>query len=688
MAEFLLEIGCEELPARFIRPALTSLSELMLARIGDAGLEYSDVQTFGTPRRLGLVIQGLPERQKDRTEQVQGPKVAICFDAEGQPTKVALGFAKGQGVEVADLERVETPKGEVVQITKTLVGRPTADVLAGFIAEALPKIAFPKSMRWAAYEESFARPVHWMVALFDGVVVPVRFAGIESSNESRGHRFLSPESFEVTDFSQYLNELETRYVLVDIDRRMEEVVREANQLAKEAGGKLIEDAALFEEVANITEYPVPLLGHFDPEFLEVPKEILILTMAAHQRYFAVEDPDGKLLPTFVFFSNTKVEDPSVVSAGNARVLRARLSDARFFFREDQKHPLEHYAAKLKKVTFEERLGTIAEKIGRIEEHIRYMTSFVAPDKLELALQAAALCKADLQTSVVFEFTELQGVMGRIYGEIQGLPTEVCRAIEQHYWPTNADGELPQDDVAAMVALADKMDTLAGCFGVGLKPSGSADPYALRRQALGILRILSDKGYRLSLPDWVGFAVRTLGEKLTRPAEEVVADVLAFIEARYRHLTANAYSMDTIDAVLAVGLGVLAEADRKIEALHRFRQQDGFESLAAAFKRVMNILKERTGAVVSPDLFQAEAERNLWAEYQRHRDEVSILSRKGEFLGALQAMVDLKALVDQFFNDVMVMDKDEAVRTNRLALLEHLADMFSQIADFRKIQTVD
>lgn len=688
MAEFLFEIGCEEIPARFIRPALESLKTQVEARLEEAGLARECVETFGTPRRLGLVVQGLALHQEDRTEKVQGPKTAICFDADGQPTKVVIGFAKGQGVAVEDLERVETPKGEVVQATRVIKGRPTREVLADALAEIIPRIAFPKSMRWADLEASFARPIHWIIALFDGAVVPVSFAGIDSGNISRGHRFLSPEPFEVADYAGYVEALKARHVLVHFADRLEEVMRGARRLAGEVGGRLVEDAGLFDEVANITEYPVPLLGEFDAEYLEVPKEILILTMAAHQRYFAIEDSAGNLLPKFVVFMNTTVQEPAVVAAGNARVLRARLSDARFFFREDQKHRLADYAKRLASVTFEERLGTIAEKISRIEEQVRYMISFVAPDLLETTLLAASLCKADLQTSVVYEFPELQGVMGRIYAEREGQPEAVSRAIEQHYWPRFADDALPQDDVGAMIALGDKMDTLAGCFGVGLKPSGTADPYALRRQALGILRILSDKGYRISVHDWVQFAVRTLASKLTRPPEDVVTDLMTFIEGRYRYLMANRYGMDTIDAVVSGGLGILAETDGKIDALHRFRQQDGFEPLAVAFKRVMNILKERTPHVVSPDLFAADAERELWNEYQLHRDAVSILSRKGEFLGALQAMVDLKAPVDRFFTDVLVMDKDDAVRLNRLALLEHLADMFAQIADFRKIQTTD
>lgn len=686
MAELIFEIGCEEIPARFIRPAEKSVKELLLAEIKKEGISGADhILTYGTPRRIGLTLNGIELVQPDRVVSVMGPKVGIAYDADGNPTKVAIGFAKSQGVNVEDLEMVDGPKGRCIQATKTIVGKKTFDCLTEILPRVIGKIPFPKSMRWSTIEESFARPIHWILAVLDGEIVPFEYANIKSSNLGYGHRFMKPESFVVTTIESLYKNLEEAFVVAECDKRQEIVKKEAERLAESVGGHIFEDDDLIKEVANLVEYPFALLGGFEDEFLKVPKEILIDSMAKNQKYFAILDEENNLLPKFIVFANTKVKDPDVVIAGNERVLRARLADARFFYDEDRQKNLDDLAASLKSVTFEEKLGTIAEKIERIQEHIRYMASFIEPEDLEESLRCATLCKADLQTSVVFEFPSLQGIMGRTYAKLAGESERVCNGIEQHYWPRFADDELPNDNVGAMVALADKMDTVVGCFGVGLKPSGTADPYALRRQALGILRILVDRGYRISLDDWVKFAVDSLKQKLTLPLEDTTREVIEFFEGRYRNWRNADFAQDTIKSVTSANFKVLIDVEERMKALTEFRQQNGFESLAAAFKRVMNILKEKTNEVVDPDLFKSDAENELWSMYQRTRDDVTILVQKREFLSALQAMVGLKANVDRFFDDVLVMDKDEKIRNNRLSLLWHLAELFNQIADFRQIQ---
>lgn len=521
MAEFIFEIGCEEIPARFIRPAETSILKMFEKRIAEAEIACGEIRTFGTPRRLGLLAEGLETVQADRVEVVIGPKVEICFDADGNPTKVAQGFARGQGVAVEDLKQVEGPKGLCVQATKTVKGKATAELLKETMAYILSHIPFPKSMRWAAYDMTFARPIHWILSLFDGGVIELEYAGVKSGSTSQGHRFMHPEPFNVGSIAELEEGLKQRSVIATFAERREIVRREALRLADSIGGRIMDDGVLLDEVANLVECPVPLLGKFDEEFLEVPKEILIDSMAKHQKYFAVLDEAGELMPRFVVISNTVVADAEVVAAGNARVLRARLSDARFFYDEDRKRSLEEFAAKLSKVTFEERLGSVAEKIDRMKEHIRYMVSFISPEVFEHALRTVDLCKADLLSNVVGEFPSLQGVMGGHYALLQKEDKLVARAIEQHYWPRFADDALPEDAIGAMTALADKMDTVVGCFGVGLKPTGAADPYALRRQALGILRILVEHGYRLPLRDWIEFSVQTLAEKISRDRKSVV-----------------------------------------------------------------------------------------------------------------------------------------------------------------------
>ncbi|RJO66663.1 MAG: glycine--tRNA ligase subunit beta [Myxococcales bacterium] len=686
MAELIFEIGCEEIPAGYIAPALEAMAASLAKDLDALGVEHGRIQTFGTPRRIGVVIPSLAAEQPDRVEKVLGPKVELCFGPDGAPTKTALGFAKSRGVAVEDLEKVETPKGACVQATVHTQGQRTKGLLPELLKKQIPRLPFPKSMKWASHDETFVRPILWILAVFDGETVPFDFAGVQSGDTSRGHRFMRPEPFAVRGIEAFFAHLSQAYVIADPEERRKLVRQEATRLADSLHGKLRASDALTAEVANLVEYPFGEIGSFDAAFLAVPKEVLISSMTKHQRYFPVLDDKGRLLSHFVLFSNTQVADPKVTIAGNERVLRARLSDARFFYEEDRKKRLADFAPGLAGVTFEERLGTIAEKVQRIQEHVRFLVSHVNAEALEDALRAAALAKADLLTSVVYEFPDLQGAIGSIYAELDGEKKAVCEAIEQHYWPRFAEDALPESDVAALVALADKMDTVAGCFGVGLIPSGAADPYALRRQSLGVLRILVQRGYRVPLQAWIQFAVSALGSKLRRPAEATAADIAAFIEGRYRNWRVSDYPADVVDAVVGAGFNFLPEAEAKLAALVSFMKRPEFQSLAIAFKRVMNILKQRPQAVVTPNLFADDSEHQLWARYQQVRDKAGVELKQGHYGAALEAMAELKAPVDKLFDDVMVMAEDKAVRDNRLALLGHLADLFLQVADFRRLQT--
>jgi len=685
MAELIFEIGTEELPAGFIRPALEGLSTLLLKELNDLALSHGEPITFGTPRRLGIVLN-VEAQQPDRTEKVMGPKVDLCFDAEKKPTKTGLGFAKGQGVAVESLEVVEGPKGLCVQATRHLKGQPAAMLLPEVLFKVIAKIPFRKSMRWASLDEAFARPIHWIVAVLDGEILPLSFAGVKSGNESQGHRFLCPELFKVKNSEQFFEHLSQSFVIPFHEERKSLIREESRRLAEQAGGKLMEDEPLFDEVADLVEYPFPELGSFENEYLIVPKEILVSSMAKHQRYFAITDGAGNLLRRFVGVLGTKVDDPKVAVAGNEKVLRARLSDARFFFEEDRKKHLSDFAPGLEKVTFEERLGTIAEKVRRIQEQLRFLAPYFLQAKLDEALRASELCKADLLTNVVFEFPELQGIMGRIYANLDGEAKGVADAIEQHYWPRFADDGLPENDVSAMLAIADKMDTLAGCFGVGLIPTGAADPYALRRQALGILRILNDGAYDVPLKEWVEHTVNTLRPKLKRTPEETLNDVLRFVEGRYRNWKSGAFTPDLIDAVVTAGFETIPDVEKRLTSLSEFQKREEYLSLAVAFKRVMNILKERVDASVKPDLFEHESEKELWEQFGRLRESVFTSEKSGAYLHALMDLSKLRKPVDSFFESVLVMSENPEVQKNRLALLTALSELFRKIADFRKIQT--
>lgn len=684
--DLFLEIGCEEIPAGFIPKAMADLEALIRRELESARLQFGEIVTLGTPRRLALSVQGIDERQADAELTALGPAKQVAYDAEGKPTRACEGFARGQGVEVAALKIVTTEKGEYIAAVKSEKGRASAELLAEILPRMITSIPFKKSMRWSDLEVRFARPVHWIVALFGGIVVPFRFGNIESGKVSRGHRFMANSTFPVQDFANYLEECERHFVIPDPKKRKEIIATEIERVAKLAGGTVLPDEGLLEQVSFLVEYPSAVAGTFSPDFLVVPREVLITSMREHQRYFSMVDGEGRLLPGFITINNTLTEDPQVVVKGNERVLRARLSDARFFFDEDKKVPLADRVDALKKVVYQAKLGTSYEKMERFRTLGKWLSDRLNPQVGAKVERAATLCKADLVTGMVGEFPEVQGIMGREYALYAGEDAEVAKAIAEHYLPTQAGGALPTSDVGAFVSLADKMDTICGCFAVGLIPTGSADPYALRRSALGIINIILERGYREPLDGFIDAALALLQEKATRPLAEVKTDVKEFFRVRFVNLLADRYPADVVDAVTALSLDDLVDTAAKIAALSEFRSRSDFGQLAVAFKRVVNIVKEGVELPVDPSLFEDQAETALNQALTAVAAKVGTLVEKGEYVAALSEIATLKDAVDGFFDKVMVMANDEKVRNNRLALLTRIARLFARLADFSRLSS--
>ncbi|MEA5115367.1 MAG: glycine--tRNA ligase subunit beta [Geobacteraceae bacterium] len=682
--ELFLEIGTEEIPAAFLPKAMADLENLIKRELETARISHGQVRTLATPRRLSLHVNDVDVRQPDADVTAMGPAKKVAFDAEGKPTRAAEGFAKGQGVDVKDLTVVATEKGEYVSVTKRLVGRPTAEILTEILPRVVGAIPFRKSMRWGDLDVRFARPVHWIVALFDGVVVPFTFGSVKSGSMSRGHRFMANAAFPVRDFSHYLDECERHFVIPDPEKRKEIIRREVEQAARATGGRVLPDEELLEQVTFLVEYPSVVCGSFPTDFLQVPREVLITSMREHQRYFSIVDGEGKLLPHFITVNNTLAEDPAVVVKGNERVLRARLSDARFFFDEDRKTPLEDRVEDLKGVVYQARLGTSFEKMERFRELAGRLAEQLCPDMKEKALRAAYLCKADLVTGMVGEFPELQGVMGREYALFAGEDPEVAKAVHEHYLPIQAGGELPSSPVGAMVSIADKLDTICGCFGVGLIPTGTADPYALRRSALGIIAIIMDRGYDVSLSTLIDYSLELLRDKLSRDQAEVRSDVLEFFRGRYVNLMAGRFPADAVEAAVAVTFDYMNDASARIAALAEFKVRADYEPLAVAFKRVCNIVKGGQDFPVDESLFQEDAERELFSSFAGVGTIARGMIAKKDYLAALVEIAGLRGPVDAFFDRVMVMAEDERVRNNRLALLTGISRLFGAIADFSRL----
>ncbi|MFO7785729.1 MAG: glycine--tRNA ligase subunit beta [Thermodesulfobacteriota bacterium] len=686
MAEFLLEIGTEEIPSGYIEDGLQELKRLTETRLSEERIDTgAGLETCGTPRRLVLVGRGIGDRQPDTVREVTGPPAKAAYDEQGNPTRAALGFAAKQGVPVEDLGSIETPRGAYMFVRLEVPGRPAAEVLAEVVPGVIRDMSWPKSMTWGDIGFHFTRPIHWVVALFDGEVIPFEVAAVRSGRTTRGHRFMSPERFEVRGVDDYFERMPRAKVMVSPEDRRSAVTRLAREAAVSVSGEAVLDPELVSTVANLVEYPSAVCGGFDRTFLDLPDPVLITPMAEHQRYFAVRDPDGRLMPNFVAVNNTLARDPGVVRKGHERVLRARLSDADFFFKEDRKRPLVDRLKDLESVIYQAELGTSFEKVERCVRIAEHVAEQVARDRLEDVRLAARLAKCDLVTEMVGEFASLQGVMGEVYSRMDGHPEEVCKAVREHYLPTRSGGELPETTIGAVIGVADRMDTIAGCFAIGQEPSGAADPFALRRHALAILRILEDRLWGLSLRDLISTALYGLSEKVQFPHAETLERILAFFRERYRNrMLQEDHAQDVIEAVLSARFDRIPGLRSGIEQLERFIKASAeFESLVLTFKRVTNILKKQEGQYeVSAELLREDCEQALWKAFRDMENDVLRLVQEGDDYAALNRMASLRKPVDDFFEGVEVLTRDAPrLRENRVGVLQHVSGLFMNVADF-------
>jgi glycyl-tRNA synthetase beta chain len=680
--EFLLEIGTEEIPSRFIDPALENMKALFAGLLAAGRIPFrGDMKAFGTPRRLVLYVPDMDERQADVSKEVVGPPKRVAFDAEGKPTKAATVFAEKNGVPVEALTIKTTDKGEYVAARLDEKGGDTAAWLKQALPGFILSIPFPKSMRWMDKDIRFARPIHWILSLWGGAVVDFELGGIRSGNVSRGHRFMSPGAFLVRDFKSYSSQAEPNFVVIDPAVRRQRIVKQTQELAASMNGTVLEDAGLADEVANLVEYPVAVMGNFNKDYLRVPKEVLITAMREHQRYFSVVDVNGNLLPCFITISNTRAEDMETVRAGNERVLAARLSDAAYFFDHDVKQPLADRVEGLKNVTYQEKLGTVYDKSRRVMALAGFLAELFKADK-KAAQRAAELCKADLLTGVVGEFPKLQGVMGRHYAFNSGEDPKVADAILEHYLPRFAGDKLPASLEGACVGIADRIDTITGSFSIGLIPSGSEDPYGLRRQSVAILNILLDRGLRLPLTSLVAEACTGFG--LDRSSKAAM-ETLDFLRQRLAGMLASeGFRSDVVDAALSVGFDDALIAREKVRALDGLRTSEDYQPLVTALKRAGNILPKGFAGEVRESLLTQDAEKALNTAFIQIKDLVLEKTAKLDFRGALADIASLRKHVDAFFDTVMVMDKDPEVKANRLALLAGITGLFSRIADFSRL----
>lgn len=684
--ELLLEIGTEEIPSGFISKALRDIEEITRKEFSMNRIEHGDIKTFGTPRRLVLFINEVNEFQKDMVIKKIGPPKQSAFDSYGNPTKAAIGFAKSQSVPIESIVIEKTDKGEYICAVKREPGKKTKEILPLILPKIILSIPFPKSMRWGEVSIKFVRPIHWILALFGGEVISFEIGNVRSGNLTYGHRFMHSGSIRIEDFDSYIRETKKAFVIIDQSERRKAIEEALEKEADKVSGRVLYDEDLLNEVNFLVEYPVALCGKFDEKFLFLPKEIIIHAMKEHQRYFPLEDQKGKLLPYFIFISNILAKDNNIVIRGNERVLQARLSDASFFFNEDLKIPLEKRVEQLKQVVFQTKLGSSYEKIMRFKRLALWIADRIDPEWKEAVERASILCKADLVTGMVGEFPKLQGIVGREYARIFGERPEVYEAIYEHYLPNYSGDRLPSSPVGDFISIADKMDTIVGCFGIGLVPTGTSDPFGLRRQALGIIRIIIEKGYKISLIQLIEESEKYLKDKMERAFEEVRSDVLEFFRARFENLLIErGYSHDVIEAVTSTSFDDLVDIKHRIDALREVREWEDFESVVIGFKRAMNILKGcKPQDGIDPSLFIDPAERNLYHAFMILKEKIDQYLENKQYNLIFKEMAQMKKTIDEFFDQVMVMVDNEKIRNNRLSLLQGIGKTFLRVADFSKL----
>ncbi len=690
--DFLVELGTEELPPKALKKLSQAFTGGIIEGLKAAGLSHSAVHSYAAPRRLAVVVEALQERQADKQSERRGPALQAAYDDEGLPTKALQGFARSCGVEVEQLEKLETDKGSWLVHRSEEKGKPAQDLIPTIVQQSLDKLPIPKRMRWGDLTAEFVRPVHWLVLLFGDEVIDAELLAVRSGRETRGHRFHHPEKISITEPLEYAPLLQTEgRVVADFNSRREAIRGQVQEAATNLGGNAVIDEALLDEVTSMVEWPVAVVGSFEQRFLDVPAEALISAMKGHQKYFHMVDANGKLMPNFITVSNIDSKDIGAVSAGNERVIRPRLSDAEFFWNQDRKHKLEANREALKNVVFQKQLGTVFDKSERIAALAGFIAEQLGADKHD-GIRAGQLAKCDLMSEMVGEFPELQGIMGRYYAGHDGESAAVAEAMDEQYMPRFAGDELPKGAVGQAVAIADKLDTLVGIFGIGQPPTGSKDPFALRRQALGVLRSMIEQQLPLDLTALIDESIahyKVSGREFDAKLDGQVFD---FMMERLRvYYTDADISVDVFEAVSAVRPTRPYDFDQRVRAVNAFRQLAGAESLAAANKRASNILRqaqEKGGVIaveVEVSLLQEAEEKALAERIDAVTEAVGPALQKLDYTSALQEMAALREVVDAFFDEVMVMAEDEKLRLNRLALLNRLRQLFLQVADVSQLQ---
>jgi len=690
--DLLIEIGTEELPPKALLKLSQSFEKSVSADLKESGLDHNGIKAFAAPRRLALLITDLAEKQADQEIERRGPALTAAFGDDGCPTKAAEGFARSCGVESVDkLSQLKTDKGAWLAYTLHEKGQTAAELIPDIVRKALDKLPIPKRMRWGAGDAQFVRPVHWIVLLLGTSVIDAEILGIKSDNKTQGHRFHHPTAMSIFDPANYADLLKSQgHVIADFAERREIVRHAVIDIAAKANGTAVIDEALLDEVTAMVEWPVAVLGNFDQSFLDVPMECLISSMKGHQKYFHMLDDNNNLMPNFITVSNIDSSNLDTVRKGNERVIRPRLSDAEFFWQQDKKHRLDAHQESLKKVVFQKKLGSVHDKSERIAALAKNITDTLGQDSAA-AVRAAQLCKCDLMSEMVNEFPDLQGVMGRYYASADGETDDVAQAIEDHYRPRFAGDELPDNIIGQAVSIADKLDTLVGLYAIGQPPTGQKDPYALRRAALGILRICMECSLNINVHDLIASAAenyKTLAPQLN-VADNVIDDVFDFILGRLTVYYSNQdFAGDEIEAIVSLRPGQFNELDQRLRAVAAFRKLPEAESLSAANTRITNILKKSKQPVaetIDTHLFEGDEEKGLYDAIQASLSKVEPLLASGDYTTALSNLASLRDPVDTFFDKVMVMADDEAIRNNRLALLNTLRQLFLRIADLSRLQ---
>ncbi|MDR0138323.1 glycine--tRNA ligase subunit beta [Metabacillus idriensis] len=676
--DLLLELGLEELPARFVTDAMNQLSLKTTNWLKEKNISFGEVNVFSTPRRLAVQIEGVAAKQEDIEEEAKGPAKKIALDGDGNWSKAAVGFSRGQGASVEDIFFKEIGGIEYAHVQKFIKGKETKELLTE-LSEIITGLTFPKNMRWGSQELRFARPIKWMMALYGQEVIPFNITGVQTGKETRGHRFLGSDQV-INHPSEYEKSLLSQFVIASPVKRKEAILTQLHHIEEENKWNIPIDKDLLEEVTNLVEYPTALFGKFEEEYLSLPEEVLVTTMKEHQRYFPVKNAEGELLPYFVTVRNGDHNHIENVARGNEKVLRARLSDAAFFYNEDQKLVISDNVKKLDKIVFHEELGSTGDKVRRMTSLSQTLAERfnVSSEEKTHVLRAAEICKFDLVTHMVYEFPELQGIIGEKYARAFGEAEEVAAAVNEHYMPRHAEDSAPASTAGAIVALADKLDTIAGFFSIGVIPTGSQDPYALRRQASGIVQILLAKKWTISLDELFDLALAPFNEI---DQNKVKNEMLAFFKMRVKHvLDEKKIRYDIIDAVLGAGHMELTAIMEKAAVLEDAAKDESFKGIMEAFARVQNISKKGTGAAVNPELFKNKEEQELYDQYVHVKDEYEANTAAGEYHAAFAALRSLQPFIQAYFNETMVMAEDEALKNNRLAQMKQLAALIESFAN--------